>query len=1162
MYDSIDVSRAKHDNILTPSLTLLSLDCTFEIHTRGRWSRFCSRLEEDALGLVSARDMGNPTLEGGHRRNAGSSSSSSAAAATATVASLLAPLLARSGLGDARILRIVAVCPCSGGGEGGGGASRSWREIERSAPSNGTTATPGFGRLPHSEQRRGSGRGAGGGVRGGGIVEALQAELRGEGEVASASAAVVFDAGAENSPLGVADVFRKALLCGNDGLVAALSCSDGAVPGHRRHSNGNNSNSNGVGRAAVFWPSRSSSVLPVVRPQGKPGDKEFSVATRSSLRQREHRNSSTGGSSRSDTAEGGFGSSTRCVVGGAQPGLLLSSSHLLWTLRPPFDDAIGTAYNSTYDGTGEGADSVGGSGEPDRERRAGEGPTEASGRLNNGVDSGDVGARKNICVNSSRRERLDRDVAWIGAAPVGSRVYYCLEEAEREASRRPDGHVSSLPHAVSTSRFEDSVPRGSSRRRSRPRSAEGGPGSALRRHVRVGETSPSSGDDGDDANSEEAGKRARQFGSERGLRQEDDQELGTVHDRHKAAGTTFARSVSRMLAKVYLAPKPKPCTSPEPEGREDGEDGSGDNGLRTPAPAAWASRTGVKDSVGSGFASKDATAAATFVVSGVTDAHRKIARSKAGFDGDERLEALAAVPDVVVASDRPELRGQRHGHSTKVTPANPPSLHFAPAGVLQLVGTPHFQEFVEALPPVVRTRLSKLNPESSTRAAPIGQLYVVLAPALQRGTTLPAQAAVTSAAPTEDAPRKGVKQEQGTGQQPEQGDILPSCPPGSGATDWLAETAPMSGALMHPLPVRAVRELLQMYVATTRAVGVVRTAVGETGLGKTKHHRTSGLFVPPPLLEALDRSSGSVDSQLAKSGEDDHDAKAKEQDCAEFRRRSEAGGFGERERSAEEAGEQPEELVDGCGGGDSSGSSDRDGTEPDRVRLAATPPSAVDVLPDMPIRRGDARSGSLLPAGIETGRQPHGSQSDMVDENKEGVARRANKASVQGLGVRNQHRSAAEAVGRGGEMSATPAVFTRGNNSTSAVPIASSLRTPFHHKYAAVLAPPPPPPVSSTGANNNSDGGGQCAAQRAGAGGKPKNPFSGASALILQLKAPNATGKDSPRLGVVGNGGSSGSEGDGDKTVVDTTGDAGQGQCRTPPRVCAWRACLADASSG
>eukprot|EP00903_Cladosiphon_okamuranus_P011406 g10749.t1 len=1115
-----------------------------------RWSRFCSRLEEDALGLLSARDMGNPTLEGGYGHNAVSSSSSCSTAATATVASLLVPALARSGLGDCRILRIVALCPCSGGGEGGRDNSRSSRELERSSLSNGTTATPGFGRLPHSEQRRGNGRGAGGGVRGGGVVEALREELRCEGAVAPGSEAVVLDAGAENSPLGVADVFRKAVLCRNGGLIAALSSRDGAVHGHRKHSNGNISDGHGVGPAEVFWPRRSS-VLPVVGPQGKSGDKELSAATRRSVPQIGHRNCSAGGCSGSDSAEGGFGSSTRCVVGGAEPGLLLSSSHLLWALRPSFGD-----YNSAYDRTGKDADGVDGNGKPDREDCAGEDPTEASGRLNHDVDSGDVGARNSIGVDSSRQERLNREVAWIGAAPVGSRVYYCLEEAEWEASRRRDGHASSQPHAVSTLRFEDSAPLGSSRRRRRPRSGEDGPRSGLR-HIRVGETSPSSGDDRDDANSEEEGERARQFGSERGLRQEDDQEVGTAHDRHKVAAMTFARSVSSMLAKVYLAPKPQPCTNPEPEGRADGEDGSGGNGSRAQAPAAWPSRKEGKASAGSGFASEVTTAAATLVVSGVTDAHRRSARSKAGFDGDERLAALAAVPDVLVAVDRPELRGQSHGRSTKETPADTPPLHFAPAGVLQLVGTPHFREFVEALPPAARTKLLKLYPESSIRAVPVGQLYVALAPALQRGTVPSVQAVVSSAAPAEYAPWKGVEQEQGARQQPDEGGRLPSYPPGPGGTDRPAETAPMSGARMHPLPARAVRELLQIYVATTRAVGVVRTVVGEARIGRTKRHRTSGLFVPPPLSTARDRSRGSGD--LAKSGEDDDDIKAEDQDCAQSRRGDKAGGFGEKARSAEEAREQPEELVDGCDDGDNSGSSDRDNSERNWARLAATPPSAVDVLPDTPIQRGDAGSGRLLMTGIEPGRQPHGSQSDVVDENKDVLARRANAASIEGLKLSNQSRSAVETDGRDGERSA---VFTRRYNSTAELPIASSLRAPFHHKYAAVLAPPQSPAVPTTGAYNNSEGGGQSAGQRAGAGGKPKNPFAGASALILQLEAPNTTGKNSPRLGVVGNGGSYGSEGDGDKTVVDTTGDVGEGQRRIPPTVCGWRACLADASSG
>ena len=1102
--------------------------------------------------------MGNPTAGGGHGRNA-SSSSSSSAAATAAVISLLKPLLARSGLGDSRIMRIVAVCPRSGGGEEGGG-SRSSSECGRSAFSNRTTATPGFARLPHSEQRRGGQRGALGGVRGGGVVEALREGVQDEGAVAPASTAVVLETGAENSSLGVSDVLRKAVLCGNGGLASALSCSDGAVHGHRRHCNGNISTSNGAVRGSVVGPRRSSTVLPVVRPQGKPGSNELSVGARSSVQQKGPRNSNAGGSSGSDTAEGGFGSSTGCVVVGAAPGLLLSSSHLLWALRPPLGEAIGLAYNSAFDVAGESADYVrdrDSSGDDEGGDLAGGDPTEASSRRDGGFQSGGVGAQKPSNADSSRRERLGRDVAWIGAAPVGSRVYYCLEEAEWEASRRRDGYSSSLLHAASMLELQDSAPQhgssssSSSRRRRRPRSAEDAPRSA-RGHDRARESSPSSGEDGGDANSE--GERAPQRSSERALRQEDGQEMGTAHDRNKAAATTFARSVSRMLAKVYLDPRPHPGKYPEPEGRKDGEDGLGDNGLGTPARAAWASRTG-EASAGSGFAYED-VAAGSFVVSGVTDTHRRIARSKAGFDGDERLEALAAVPDILVAGERPEVRGKRRGRSTKGTPNNPPSLHFAPAGVLQLVGTPHFREFVEALPPEARARLSNLYPESSVRAAPIGQLYVALAPSLPRGTGLLSSAAVASATPPEDASRSVVGQCNG----------LPSYPPGPEGTDRPVGVGPMPGALVHPLPARAVRELLQIYVATTRAVGVVRTAVGEAGLGKAKRHRTSGLFVPPPLLTTRDRHSSSVDSRTTKSGGggDDDDTKAEDQDCAEFRRRGKTGGLGERGRSAERGGGQPEGLVGGCDGGGSGGSGGRGRRETYWARLAARPPSAVDVLPDTPIQAGDAGSGGLLSAGIEPRkREPHGSQSDVCDKNNRDVVTKVDSALVQGFGLGDQPRSAPNTVGHDGEAPAAPAVFTRRDNSMTEVPIASSLRTPFRHKYAAVLAPPPRPPVPSIGTNGNSDGCGRGAGHRAGAEGKPNNPFSGASALILQLQIPTATGRDSPRLDIAESYGSScGSGAVSDEAVASRTGAAGEGQCGIPPRVCGWRACLADASSG
>lgn len=1222
-----------------------------------RWSRFCSRLEDDALGLVKAYDMGNPAgpaqHRGSHVRRGGVSSVLAADDTEArSVASLLDPLLKSRGLSDSRILRVVALCPCSGSvTESGDNASK--------AGDGGSDL-----RLRGSEQRAnlaakglfGYGRGSRRKQAGAGGVEVA---LLGNGRAASAVSVI-----AENSRLGVADAFRQAVLCGNPGLVAALSRSDDAAPIHRRRSSGGSASTGSLARprAATGW--RRSSIFGAEHSgTGKgvvDGRKADGCGGSGSLSEGELEEPFQAPLSKGNDDGGDHGGSgEHCTVVGSAPGLLLSSSHVLWTLQPPFgatDNArLLMARDDEMDGGSSGGNGGGGgdcgnrgdmgdaiSSSPRRKGDTEAGPA-AGGMHAWDSPGGQARVESAAARGGSRRQRLTLDLAWLGAAPVGSRVYYCLEEAEWEASR-----------------WKNSVRRGTSGCRAQRRKS--------RRHPMgsdpPGDTAPDEqrerskeklssliGPDiaksGPGPNRAEAGGRAA--GVPRGEWRRQNATDGDA--RKEAAAMVFARSVSGMLAEAHLGcgEKTRPGADKvafheERGGKSGGEGAAVRSGDGARKGRAWGS---LVESPPVPFE----TAVASLVVSEIADGHRNNpcldANDDDTFEEWRLLEALDAIPDVLVAKvgpaeqklaekwsraaesspesldsagasgarksngrRRPPAKSDdwRRGARTPATPVNA-SLHFAPAGVLQLLGTAHCREFVEALPPAARARVLALYEGFPGNTPPVGHLYVPLASAGSRASLSSAGMGASSRewrrthGPREAEDRSRPEGERVPTHQEDCGGARPLSaaveigtnvtvndlpPPAPG-------TAPaLLGALVHTLPAQAVRELLQVYLATTRAVGVVSVGGVAAGEGVGVRRRTSGLMVlppplpplPPPPLLARDRVAAAVRAAEVNDDKEDDNVKGGR------RRKGGLGGWRAVPGGGASIEKRPEGLPEKHGDDGMKGVAEW-------LCIAATPPSAVDVLPDAPSSGDLATDGpSLFPIGRNEGsvlrppdrvaeRQPP-SRNDSPDNFIDGTVTGDDLKEQTSVDGRRAQTSADAMAGAGRGVSSRAVVAVSGTAGDAA--ISSSLQAPYQYAYVAVLAPPPPSAEANgtgdgnatgigngninnsgnsngNGNNANSSGNGAMVA----AAGDSIDPFSSASALILQVER---RVRESPRcnaLGSDGYGRTGGSDttrasGNGhaecDKVVVMGGTRRQQGAREMQPRVCGWRACLADAAAG
>ena len=266
--------------------------------------------------------------------------------------------------------------------------------------------------------------------------------------------------------------------------------------------------------------------------------------------------------------------------------------------------------------------------------------------------------------------------------------------------------------------------------------------------------------------------------------------------------------------------------------------------------------------------------------------------------------------------------------------------------------------------------------------------------------------------------------------------------------------------------------------------------------------------------------------------------------------------------------------------------------------LATTPPSAVDVLPDAPSpedratdspslsRIGNTEGSAFGPRGRWTERQAP-FRNDSPDNFIDGAFTGDDLKGEASVGRRQPQTSAM--IGAGHGVSSRAVVALPGTAEDAA--ISSSLQAPYHHAYVAVLAPPPPSAAvnvtgdgnltgtgngnmissgnsnGSVGSNANSFG----IAAKVAAAGVRLDPFSSASALILQVERsmrepPLCDALESGGYGRTGAPATTSGNGNGsercDEVVVMGSTRRQQGAREMPPRVCGWRACLADAAAG
>ena len=1010
-----------------------------------RWARFCSRLEEDALGLLKAHDLGDPAWHA--RRSTGNgrdSSSSTMSLAAGTVTTRLKPLLARVGLSGARIVRVVGLCPSSQG-EKGSGATTSAGSAER--------------HLREFEKSRV--------VSGGGIMAALRED---DDNPDAARSAVI----AESCPLGVADAVRRAALCGNRGLKAALLAAgqpytgiNGVDDGFRRPRRQRSDS-----RADLDGEDRTRAVSGAIG-QGDVVGSNGSIGSSKETR----RNGATLGQdcgNKDSTALRSQGGSERstCMVVGAEPGLLLSSSPIAWTLQPRFGQIEGVTLLTDGERVDnrchENGRNSGSSRAPAMHRYESVDKTASSHHNSEDEQIGWMGGRANVGHSEiGWRGGLAREVAWVSAAPVGSRIYYCLEEAEWEASQRKAfrGRRSTAaqnppptPLSVNREDVEDDQPARRSSKRSAPVD------------VRTSNTMIS-------------------------------------------MSALSARSVQEMLVTDFYR-----------GGERNGGKCVSEEGNAAERHArVWESAVLGDTRLRAAIGEATATGAASFIVNDTSDAHRRFPRSGADRHKEERSDVrhcrsvtdFFAMPDVLVArvgAGNPPPRATARGQSKKLESA---SLHFAPAGVLQLLGMPHCREFVDALPATARTRLLELyEGVFPDRVPPIGRLYVPLSTTHCPGTPPPR----LDREPCEAEPSSSQNDDER--KKPLWGSrryFTDDAVDGGGneetaASNWGSGSGsgPLLGALIHPLPVHAVRELLQIYVATTRAVYAFGVEGNVSCPRQRWCRRTSGLLEPPPPMSMLARgppgSANEEDRKLAGFvGVRDAEEKAS---CA-VRPGLAAGKAGSGVHQSEDDG-----LVS-VGG------------HP-RLGLPATPPSAVDLLPDSPSPWNRGRYRADFPLSLQRSR--------VGGDTAELAFRRPSSATGKVTGEKPRLGGGCRGVA----------------NRDEDAPIASSLRASLRHTYVAVLAPQiPPAPVASGKA-------------LAATGPAQGDPLLAAKSLLLQVETPvrsrrRPSGKKGADGGTLAATESLHEREDGAGTEAEySNGHDG----RTQAGVCAWRACVADAVAG
>lgn len=909
---------------------------------------------------------------------------------------------------------------------------------------------------------------------------------------------------AGNSPLDVVDVIRRAALCGNRGLEAVLPLS--VFPAK------NSSPSRGNG--AFDWRARALASS-FGGSQMNAGEDYGECGRRGEEEEEELR--------AEDEEE-------HCcaVVVAAEPGDLLSSSPIAWTLRAPFRTTGGDRMMATAtDGLCRGSDS-----DINRESAANDRISEGEGIGVAGDCRANVGVLKRGLWGS-----LARNLAWVSAAPVGCRVYYCLEEALWEASRLE---------------LEDSQRRGQSSAHEQARALRDvdGKGDAVKdkppQKLEAGEEgsgratgSANAGDKVLFAQSEEEILGADVFrgGSETRFRGEFRRSEGSGSDGYSTC--TFIIESDNEAAERCVHPRgarlwesvvrkadvpvtevatgsfvvsdvidgsrmhfPRPDADDQRRLREEGDSRAGPQGARSEPHAdaldilvARVNEPGVstqQDNSRWGRKSRSTSSPVSVGDTGLGANNASFQQtlwkgcSKEGVgEGEEGRSRRTGDDDL----DRPTTTN----HGTAL-------LHFVPARVEQLLGTPHCREFVDALPPMARGRVLTRYGDYLNRFPPIGNLYVPLDS--PERPEMPRERSGTEeysnwAGEGEDDPRSESRQEVFGAETDLYGDssaeVAGDGIGGITSSGSGLQSGPLLGALVHPLPVRAVRELLQIHVATTRSVCAVNVD-GEAGVSSRR--RSSGLFVPQPTLPRWISFDVGEDASIVDDG---------------------GSGCNKEGINAVRKG------VTGRWG-------------PGLLNLATTPPSAVDVLPDSPltplphlytrfnasarVKREEARFGGDAHDGGDTAVRSPGPHTECDG------GRRGPRVSARSRGGESRSRDGLDVIYRRHQD-----VRREGNTVDSS--IAASLLTPFCHTYVAVLAP-------ASGGFSGSSGGARGREQE---GKARRDPLPEAmTSLLLQVEVEtleSAGAREDQKAAKYSDGG----------------GEMHAG-------VCAWRACVADAVVG
>lgn len=730
---------------------------------------------------------------------------------------------------------------------------------------------------------------------------------------------------AGNSPLDVVDVIRRAALCGNRGLEAALPLS--VVPAA-------NSSPSRVNRASV-WRARALASLF--------GGNQMNADD-------DYRECSSRGEEEEDEGLRAEDEQERCcaVVVAAEPRDLLSSSPIAWTLRAPFDGNGMIA--TTTDGLCRGSDS-----DINRDSAAGDRNSEGEGIRGAGdLRSNARGLKRGF------RDSLARNLAWVSASPVGCRVYYCLEEALWEASRleiedpRRWGQSAVLEQASvlhdgdgGENEESDNPPQKLVTEEERRKYATGsdnageevfgvdvfrvGSEDRFKKEFRRTEGSNSDGCSTSDFISESDNKVTERCTDPRGAHLWESVVLKADVSVTEAVTASFVVNDVIDGRRTHF---PRPNADNQRRIREEGGSRAGHRVARSePHPdvldilVARVNEPGVstqKDKSRRGRESRSASSPVSFGDTGLgVDSARLQQPLWKGCSGGGVCEGEEGRNRRIGYDDLRRPTATNHGTAL---------LHFIPARVEQLLGTPQCREFVDALPSKVRERVLTRYGGFLDRVPPIGKLYVPLdspygleVPCEHSGTE---ECCSKRVGEGKDDPLSESRREVfGAGT-----DRLGDNSVGISSSGSGLRSRPLLRALVHPLPVRAVRELLQIHVATTRAV----CAVNVDGVaGDSCSRRSSGLFVPQPTLpEWISFDVGEEVASVVNGG-----------------RRADFNAVREGVTR---------------------------GWRPGSLNPATTPPSAVDVLPDSPLtplprdgldviyrrRQGAQREGNTVTSSI------------------------------------------------------------------------------------------------------------------------------------------------------------------------------------------------------